>query len=427
MLNSKLPIEVELIYEVMPCNSMRCSQEPIKTKHSCNYFRKWGTYHSYDYLIDGPPPSTDIVQDSIYLGKATLLPEVLSGCRKAPIMAVGINPNLPAFWKNNRNSVYPLFDDYKQYAHYFRYRATSKLEIPQQNYTQFGGGVSDEPFSDFELNVQSDENGNKIIPTVIQNQKMYLAYQELLNSFALRMGWNNHKLSVGEDLSYGNMVACSSAKWTTRPDPQNPTLPPMTNKEREEIVKECFFDRKHFLKQFFQSQPKVVLVFSQNTANAIISSLSESFIEGNPKVNEPIAELLQRTHRIKLGKQQNGEDIICRVIFCPHATGTPDAFEALKKKIVDYLVEEGNSDNLSYNPTNGHLHRSIGSCVFCPMLEIGNCDYVEEVRPTVTFDKMIRPEFESLIVEEKRHQVSLLEDNIPKLNFNPKDWTEEDE
>ena len=167
MLNSKLPTEVELIYEVMPCNSMRCSQEPGKTKPACNYFRKWGTYHSYDYTIDGPPPSPHIVQDSVYLGKATLLPEVLTGCRKSPIMAVGINPNLPAFWKNKRNSVYPLFDDYKQYAHYFRYRATDKLEIPEPNYIKFGGGLSDQPFSDFELNVPSDANGKKTIPTVL--------------------------------------------------------------------------------------------------------------------------------------------------------------------------------------------------------------------------------------------------------------------
>lgn len=220
MLNSKLPTEVELIYEVMPCNSMRCSQEPGKTKHACNYFRKWGTYHSYDYTIDGPPPSPHIVQDSVYLGKATLLPEVLTGCRKSPIMAVGINPNLPAFWKNKRNSVYPLFDDYKQYAHYFRYRATDKLEIPEPNYIKFGGGLSDQPFSDFELNVPSDANGKKTIPTVLQTQTMYSSYLELLNSLATRMGWSNHKLSIGEDLSYGNMVACPSAKWTTRPDPQ---------------------------------------------------------------------------------------------------------------------------------------------------------------------------------------------------------------
>jgi hypothetical protein len=424
MLNSKLPTEVELIYEVMPCNSMRCSQEPIKTNHPCNYFRKWGTYHSYDYAMDGPPPSHDIVQDSVYLGKATLLPEVLSGCRKSPIMAVGINPNLPAFWKTNRNSVYPLFDDYKQYAHYFRYRATAKLEIPEANYSQYGGGAADEPFSDFELNVPTDANGKKTIPTSIQNQRMYLAYQELLNSFALKMGWNNHKLSVGEDLSYGNMVACSSARWTTVADPQNPTLPPMTTNERNGIVKECFFDRKHFLRQFFQSQPKVVLVFSQNTANAFISSLKGNFIEGNPQVSEPIDQLLLRTHRIKLGNFPNGQEIVSRVIFCPHPTGNPGDYEPVKQKIIDYLVEEGNTNNLELNTNTGHLKRTIGSCVFCPMLEIGKCDYENEIIPAVAIDHIMRPDFENLIVEEKRHQVSLLENSL-QLNFNPSEWNEE--
>ena len=87
---SRLPTEVELIYEVMPCNALRTAQEPGRHPHPCSYFRRWGRYHSYDYAAEGPPPQPGIVQESVYVGRGPLVPEVLSGCRKAPILAVGI-------------------------------------------------------------------------------------------------------------------------------------------------------------------------------------------------------------------------------------------------------------------------------------------------------------------------------------------------
>ena len=111
--DSRLPTEVELVFEVMPCNALRTAQEPGRAPHPCSYFRRWGSYHSYDYASDGPPPQRGIVHDSVYLGRGPLVPEVLSGCRKAPILAVGINPNLPGWWRWTRSSVNPLFDDYR--------------------------------------------------------------------------------------------------------------------------------------------------------------------------------------------------------------------------------------------------------------------------------------------------------------------------
>src|SRR5689334_12986014 len=108
MADSTLPTELELVYEVMPCNAMRTSQEPVETPHPCTYFRKWGTYHSFDYLNRNPPAHT-IDLPVVYEGRASVVPELLSGCRKAPILCVGINPNLPPWWKPLRNSLMPLF------------------------------------------------------------------------------------------------------------------------------------------------------------------------------------------------------------------------------------------------------------------------------------------------------------------------------
>src|SRR5919199_3684166 len=134
MSDSRLPTEVELVYEVMPCNAMRSEMAPSSVApRPCTSFRKWGTYHSYDYTTDGPPPEPGVVHEAEYVGRARLVPELLSGCRKAPIMAVGINPHLPGWWSYRRGSLNPLFDDYKQYAHYFRYRTTDKLTLSAED------------------------------------------------------------------------------------------------------------------------------------------------------------------------------------------------------------------------------------------------------------------------------------------------------
>jgi hypothetical protein len=74
MTATRLPIEVELAYEVMSCNAMRTAQEPLSAPHPCNYFRKWGTYHSYDYASGGAPKERGIVHEARYMGRAPLLP-----------------------------------------------------------------------------------------------------------------------------------------------------------------------------------------------------------------------------------------------------------------------------------------------------------------------------------------------------------------
>ena len=61
MTSSRIPTEVELAFEVLPCNALRSAQEPIGAPHPCTYFRSWGTYHSYDYSIDGAPASDVVV------------------------------------------------------------------------------------------------------------------------------------------------------------------------------------------------------------------------------------------------------------------------------------------------------------------------------------------------------------------------------
>lgn len=373
---ARLPTEVELVYEVMPCQNMRVGQEPPASAHSCAYFRKWGTYHAYDYVVDDAPAGPGIIHPARYVDRRYLLPELLSGCRKAPIMAVGINPNLPAWWSSRRRSMYPDFDDYQQYAHYFRYRAVEKVQLSRDDYEAAGGGPHDTPFSDFTLDIPRDENGNRLVQLRRQPQRMYGAYQDLLVRLGEGMGWTDHELTVGEDLAYGNMVACASAKWTTRPAPNDPDLPPMTREERSGIVTECFRERRYFLRQLFQSLPKVLLIFSNSTARAFIGEMQDRFVEGDPRPNERVSELMERTFRLEYG-----DGLEARVIFAPHVTGRPEDFEPARERVAAQLIEEARAGNLSLNASTGHLRRPRGGCVLCPMLQIGPCDYEGELEP----------------------------------------------
>ncbi len=386
---SVIPTEVELVFEVMPCNALRTAQQPGQAPHPCSYFRKWGTYHSYDYQTAGAPQTPGIEQQSSYLGRAPLIPEMLSGCRKAPIMAVGINPNLPGWWTGTRNSINPLFDDFRQFAHYFRYREIAKLDIPRAAYQQFGGGPQDTPFSQFELNVPVGAGGERTIPTELHPMTMYQNYQLLLDDLAREVGWNGHRLNVGEDLSYGNMVACPSAKWINRPDPDDPAMPPMTRTEQTGIVSECFHHRRYFLRQLFQSLPAVLLIFSQSTADAFLGEMQGHFFQGDPRPGDRIDALLNQELRLLLATDSQGRKIGPRVIFSPHITGNPGSFNQARARVLAQLVDEARSGKITLNAATGHLKRPVGTCTFCTHLEIGPCDYESELVPVA--DPVLHP------------------------------------
>jgi cytosine/adenosine deaminase-related metal-dependent hydrolase len=373
-----LPTEVQLALEVMPCQAMRRVYEPAGTPHPCAYFGEWGSYHSFDYAGAGPPAGPGIVQDVVYAGKTALVPEILSGCRKAPILSVGINPNLPGFWPFTRNAVNPLFEDFLQYAHYFRYRSIAKLQIPRAAYDELRDGREDLPTSPEPLTGRGEA-----IPVELAPLTMYRAYQSLLDGLAEKEGWSGHKLAVGEDLSYANMVACPSAKWVIRKDAKNPEMPVMGQERMQGIVRECFHERKYFLRQLFQSLPAVLLVFSESTGRELITAMAGKFTAGAPQPGERLEDLLTREIRLGYGATADGEPLTARVVFLPHASANPAEFQKFKGPVIDILAQEVAAGRLAFNPATGHLFRPRGGCVFCAnsMYRIGPCDYLEELRP----------------------------------------------
>jgi hypothetical protein len=424
--DTQIPTEVELAFELMPCQAERVAQNPGATAHPCSYFRKWGTYHSFDYESAGPP-KPGISAEVEYVGRGALVPEMLSGCRKAPILAVGINPNLPGWWPNLRGSLNPLFDDYRQYAHYFRYRRMAKPELTPQDYASFGGTPADAPpGSSFALNVPTDAAGHKTLTLHWRDQQMYRQYQGLLDGLAGAMSWPPDRLAVGEDLSYGNMVACPSAKWTTQPDHEQPTLPPMSEAQRRGIVGECFSGRRYFLRQLFQSLPSVILVFSQNTASTFIGALQGRFSQGDPKPTDSIAALMEREIVLHFGDLPDGTTLDARVLFGPHPTGNPAAWEQAKSTVVGQLVQCAHNGRLRLNSATGRLGRPPGSCVFCPMLGIGPCDYLAELKPLAKPPVLTADRIPGLGVD-KAAQAELLKHFLDHLNPAADAWAASDD
>jgi hypothetical protein len=126
------PLEVKLVREVRSCGT-------------CTFFwpldkktQPYGPYTSFDMGLNTPYTLSGDNGKGTHvwlLGRTRAPsfpdPEVADGCRKAPIMTIGINPNLTAFLPSQRGAAwaYPSFangggtDAWTKYAWYYRYRS----------------------------------------------------------------------------------------------------------------------------------------------------------------------------------------------------------------------------------------------------------------------------------------------------------------
>src|SRR5258708_473604 len=126
------PLEVKLAYQVRTCGTCDFFWPKEKSK------QPYGPYTSYDFDVNAPytaayTPGSAYSPWALGRTRPPAFPEaeVIDGCRKAPIMTIGINPNLTAFspGQNGAAWAYPSFgpgdgsDGWAKYAWYYRYRA----------------------------------------------------------------------------------------------------------------------------------------------------------------------------------------------------------------------------------------------------------------------------------------------------------------
>jgi hypothetical protein len=128
---AKDSLEIELVFNIRACGT-------------CGFFwppdlpQAYGPYPCYDFQSNTPTEkSAGKTTGSFVWIEGTTRPqafpdpEVMDGCRKAPIMTIGINPNLTAFAPGEAGAswCYPSFsnaggmDPWTKYAYYYRYRS----------------------------------------------------------------------------------------------------------------------------------------------------------------------------------------------------------------------------------------------------------------------------------------------------------------
>jgi nucleoside phosphorylase len=132
------PIEVKLAYQVRSCGTCSFFWPEKKTD------QPYGPYTAYDFQGSTPfaaPFKSTTNAAPWLLGRShpPVFPEaeVIDGCRKAPIMTIGINPNLTAFAPGQTGAAwcYPSFtsdnatDAWTKYAWYYRYRSVYQERI----------------------------------------------------------------------------------------------------------------------------------------------------------------------------------------------------------------------------------------------------------------------------------------------------------
>jgi hypothetical protein len=124
------PMEIDLVFNVRRCGTCRFFWPHNTAK------QPYGPYPTYNFVSNTPrlaKPAGDPFSFAWVKGetRAPSFPDggIMDGCRKAPIMTIGINPNLTAFLpgQNGASWCYPSFsgdkDSWTKYAYYYRYRS----------------------------------------------------------------------------------------------------------------------------------------------------------------------------------------------------------------------------------------------------------------------------------------------------------------
>jgi len=184
----KDPLEIELVYNVRPCGT-------------CEFFwpenpsqQPYGPYPCWDFDSNTPKEKDPEGNATTFLWvQGTTRPpafpdaEVMDGCRKAPIMTIGINPNMTAFAPGTVGAYwcYPSFssdhgtDSWTKYAYYYRYRSVyqehfdlkfvEKFLLPEGQIKAQKAGVmvdysrkSDDPSFDIRVKYDGDAEATAI-------------------------------------------------------------------------------------------------------------------------------------------------------------------------------------------------------------------------------------------------------------------------
>jgi len=379
--HAKLAPEVSLVWEVMTCLGLRTTYDRPDTP--CHWFNShYGPYPAYAPCevdpLDETRTDTKTTFPALSKGKRYNIPEIMSGCRKAPIMSIGINPNLTSYQHgiNGTTWCYPYFDDITAYAKHFRYRTVNQerfqldfiranlrpetLTVAKADGKIVGMSLQNDVLAlNFEyldgaketIRIPTDRDlmfdtrdsynsgeprnvfkkgdiiaGLLALPENVTTEVCrepvgyYQRFQKMVETFKTLgdEALQNSQVRLGEDASMGDMVACASPGW-------NAYFPDAT---LQGIIENCVQKRQHFRRQVIQSRPAVI-VFS---GDAALRMFMDAFpVEITPKIDEKqttyerLKDCLE--HPCWLNFVDNEASFRSRIVFSPHFS-YPDNFEA---------------------------------------------------------------------------------------------------
>ena len=342
------PLEIDLVYNVRKCGT-------------CKYFwpddvsrQPYGPFPIFDFDSNTPtekqPESNDTV-DYLWLTGTTRdqgFPngEVMDGCRKAPIMTIGINPNLTAFAPGQQGAswAYPSFtndkstDAHTKYAYYYRYRSVYQEHFSpdfMQKYLMNEGQIiaerngkvvnakrtSDSPSFAIELLYDGDEKGTYIelkrdlgdpryvllfdyygensefkkgdiiaakldVPADLKvdvYQKQIGYYEQFVPSLTSFQTFLESKGEKGVDLQIGEDVCQLDMVACASPHWTESYL----GNQMETIVNNCVSTNSWAIKQMVQTKPAVLYLVGESSYHMFNDAFSKHIFRNTPLSKKP--------------------------------------------------------------------------------------------------------------------------------------------
>ncbi len=361
--------EVALVRETRSCRACSWFWGPIPP---------YGPFPTFDFATPFPAEVRRLPQlrqplgeekwlDAQGRGAGQIPPAVLHGCRKAPIMTLGINPNMGGFFATPEAAryTYPSFATEAHYAYYYRHRGVTqevsaqaqpllpegRLLAPAAGKTRAvvrsdshrwlqieleleGGAVTSlelawaadrlpvvlarrgapfqqgEPLAGFlDASAAQGSDGEAGLALNAVPVGYYQRFEPVLRALEARLGCSEPSLRIGEDVSQGDMIACASPGWS-RKSFDIPT---------RRISQNCAGDRRFALRQVLQSQPSVLL-FVGNSALSMFADHAPAL----PwlaawKARDAFQLLSETTSRATyLDLEDEGVSLHARILCAPH-------------------------------------------------------------------------------------------------------------
>lgn len=341
------PIEIDLVYNVRSCGT-------------CNFFwpeniadQPYGPYPTFDFTSnfpDGKDPqkgATDYFWLKALTNEETFPNgEVMDGCRKAPIMTIGINPNLTAFAPGLQGTswAYPNFtsndgtDAWKKYAYYYRYRSVfqehlnldlvkkylltdGQIVAPKNGILKAAIRTSADPNYTIQVQYDGDETDTTIqlnralgspryvllydhfaptnrfmagdviaakldIPAGVEAdvfQQTIGYYEQFVPPLSLFTKFLQSKESTAPDLQVGEDVCQLDMVACASPHWGDPYL----GNQEKLIIQNCVSKNAWAIKQLVQTKPAILFLVGEATSNMFLGAFGNLLVRNKPLSSRP--------------------------------------------------------------------------------------------------------------------------------------------